>query len=125
MNTILNRKQRGLTMISGLILLILVASVIYILGFRVAPIYVEYFKIRKIIESVKEDVSVTTNPIEVQNLISRRFDIDYVNVIQARDLKVSKSRGKLVVRLKYEDSKPLFDKLYVVGKFDEVIQVAP
>jgi hypothetical protein len=61
----------------------------------------------------------------VQRAISRRFDIDYVTAVEAKDLKVSKSRGKLLVTLKYEDSKKLFADLYVVGKFNEIVQLSP
>jgi hypothetical protein len=85
----------------------------------------EYFKIRKIVEGVKTEVSANSSPAEVQRAISRRFDIDYVTAIQAKDLKVTKSRGRVVVLLKYEDSKKLFADLYVVGKFDDVIQLSP
>jgi hypothetical protein len=118
-------KQRGLTMISTLIILMIIAFVVYVIGFRVAPIYMEYFKNRKIVEGVKTEVDANSSPAEVQRAISRRFDIDYVTAVEAKDLKVSKSRGKLLVTLKYEDSKKLFADLYVVGKFNEIVQLSP
>ena len=49
------RKQRGVTMIGWIFLLIPVAIVVYA-GIRVGPVYYEYFKLTSAIESTAKEL---------------------------------------------------------------------
>ena len=125
MSILLHRRQQtGITVIATLLILIFIGFVVLLL-LKIVPIYMEYFQIRKAVESVKSETSLNTSGAEIQKKLSRRFDIDYITAIEAKDLKVRKGNGRIVVQIRYEDRRPLIGNMDVVAKFDDAIQVAP
>ena len=62
---------------------------------------------------------------DIQNAIQKRFDIGYVENVQARDLKIRNDRGGRVIDLVYNDERELFYKLFVVLKVSEAIPLNP
>ena len=119
-----NRRQRGLTMIATLLVLIIVAFVVLI-AFKVVPIYIEYFNIRRAIEGLKTDISLNNSTADVRRGLEYRWAIDYITAVDFKDIKVRKKGGKLLAELKYEDRRSLLGNLDVVAKFDDTIQLAP
>lgn len=117
-------RQRGLTMIATLMILIVIAFVVLI-AFKVVPIYVEYFNIRRAIEGLKTDVTVSSTAYDVRRSLERRWAIDYITAVDFSDIKVRKHNGALIAELKYEDRRPLLYNLDVVANFDDAIQIAP
>ena len=74
------RKQRGVTMIGWIFLLVPVAVVLYA-GIRVAPEYLNYYKV---ITALKETASQlkgdeTLSPATIRSAIEKRFDTGYVD----------------------------------------------
>lgn len=62
---------------------------------------------------------------DIQNAIQKRFDIGYVDNIQARDLKIRNERNGRVIDLIYQDERDLFYGLYILLKVNESIPLAP
>ncbi|MFO1352106.1 MAG: DUF4845 domain-containing protein [Gammaproteobacteria bacterium] len=123
-NDVLGR-QNGMTMIGVILVLIVVAFAVLIV-MRVVPIYLEYYQIIKNVEAVKADLKgAEASPEQIKKSLERHFDIDYIQAIQARDLKVRKNGGALFVDIKYDDRRELVANLDIVGKFDKTIQVYP
>lgn len=119
------RHQTGLTVLGGLLLVILV-GVVVIIALRVTPIYIEYYQIRKALATVGEDInSYNIDTGEIRKRLERHFMIDYISAIKPRDLHIRKQQGKISVDLNYEDRRPLFGNLQVVGHFNESIQLYP
>jgi Tfp pilus assembly major pilin PilA len=118
-------RQNGMTMI-GVILLLIVIAFVGLTVMRVVPMYLNYYQIVKNVEAVKADLrGAEASPEQIKLSLSRRFDIDYIQVIQAKDLKVRKNGGAVLVDIKYEDRRELISNLDIVGKFDNTIQVYP
>jgi hypothetical protein len=59
--------------------------------------------------------------LDVQQRIQKRFDISYVNIIDARRIKVRQQGRDKVLELAYEDRRPLLGNLDVIAKFNETI----
>ena len=55
----------------------------------------------------------------MQRALERHFNISYIEVIKAKDVRVKKKDGRLVVELVYDDRRPLIANLDVVAKFNE------
>lgn len=116
-----NRRQRGMTVI-GMLLLIVVIAFAALIGMKVIPMYVQYFSIKSTIENIrKEPLLAQMTPSDIQNQIQKRFDIGYVDNIKARDLKIRNERSGRVLDLIYQDERSLFYGLYVVLKVNESI----
>lgn len=120
-----NERQRGMTVI-GMLLLIIVIAFVALIAMKVVPMYIQYFSIKSTIESVRKEPQVAQmTPQDIQNAIQKRFDIGYVENVRARDLKIRNDRSGRVLDLVYQDERPLFYGLSVVLKVNEAIPLNP
>ena len=68
-------RQRGMTVI-GMLLLIIVIAFVALIAMKVVPMYVQYFSIKSTIESIRKEPQVAQmSPMDIQNAIQKRFDI--------------------------------------------------
>lgn len=118
-------RQRGMTVI-GMLLVMIVVAFVALIGMKVVPMYVQYYSIKSTIESIRKEPQVAQmTPMDIQNAIQKRFDIGYVDNISARDLKIRNERSGRVLDLIYQDERSLFYGLSVVLKVNESIPLNP
>ena len=118
-------RQRGMTVI-GMLLLLIVIAFVALIAMKVVPMYIQYFTVKSTIESVRKEPQIAQmSPTDIQNAIQKRFDIGYVDNITARDLKIRNDRGGRVLDLVYQDKRALFYGLSVVLEVNEAIPLNP
>ena len=118
-------RQRGMTVI-GMLLVIIVIAFVALIAMKVVPMYVQYYSIKSTIESIRKEPQVAQmTPQDIQNAIQKRFDIGYVDNITARDLKIRNDPKGRVLDLVYQDERTLFYGLSVVLKVSEAIPLNP
>ncbi len=118
-------RQRGMTVI-GMLLLMIAIAFVALVGMKVIPMYIQYYSIKSAIESIRKEPQLAQMSVpDIQNAIQKRFDIGYVENVQARDLKIRNDRGGRVIDLVYNDERELFYKLFVVLKVSEAIPLNP
>lgn len=118
-------RQRGMTVI-GMLLLIIVIAFIALIGMKVVPMYIQYYSIKSTVESIRKEPQLAQmSAQDIHNGIQKRFDIGYVENIKASDLKVRNDRSGRVIDLVYQDERELFYKLFVVLKVNESIPLSP
>lgn len=109
------RNQRGLTLM-GMVVACIVIVFVAIGGLKIAPAYIEYFKVKKAIKAV-----AVANPAatvgEVRYAFQLRQAIDDIDVIGPKDLEVTKEGNELVVSTAYSKRIPLFGNVNVVIDF--------
>jgi hypothetical protein len=118
------RKQRGVTMIGWVILLIPIAIVLYA-GIRVGP---EYFNYYKVVTAMKETAKAlesdeTLSPQTIRSAIEKRFDTGYVDNPKASELEITKADGGWNVTAAYETQVPLFGNLYLLCDFNQSVKI--
>ncbi len=117
-NNILRYKQRGLTltgMLLGSIILVLVA----ILGMKVVPVYIDNATIKKNLVAVAGDDSLqNANASQIRFVFAKRAQVDNITVISAKDLKIIKDKGKLVLSVAYAVEVPLVSNIALKFNFD-------
>lgn len=122
-----NSKQRGMTVI-GMLLLLVVLGFMALIAMKVVPMYIQFYTIKSTIESIRKEPQLAQmSPTDIHNALQKRFDIGYVDQLKARDLKIrndAESRGR-VLELVYDDERELFYGLYVLLKVDETIPLTP
>jgi type II secretory pathway pseudopilin PulG len=106
--------QRGITLI-GMIVACIVVVIVAIGGLKIAPAYIEYFKVKKAIVAIAQTRGATVA--EVRQGFDRRAAIDDIDVIMGRDLEVTKEGNDLVVSFAYTKRIPLFANINVVIDF--------
>jgi hypothetical protein len=117
-------RQRGVTFLGWLCLLIPVAIVVYA-GIRATPVYLNYVKVARTLEQAVSESKRTSDTLSVQNLrsaIDTRFDIEGVTYPDAKDIQIRRDGQMWVLEAKYEDTAPLFANLSLLFAFDKVVQ---
>lgn len=100
------RYQRGVTL-SGLIVWGIVIAIVAVLGMRVVPDVIDYYKIRKIAASTAMNSGGKTVP-EIRAIFDRYADVDSIQTIKGTDLDISKEGDAVIVAFAYEKRIPLF-----------------
>jgi hypothetical protein len=118
------RKQRGVTMIGWIFLLIPVGIVLYA-GIRLTPEYLNYYKV---VTALKETASQlkgddSLNPQSIRNGIEKRFDTGYVEVPNVKDILISKTDSGWEMVADYERTVPLFGNLHLLMAFKESVVI--
>ncbi len=117
--------QRGLTLI-GFLFVVLVIGLVAYTGLRIVPMYLQYSKVVSSLEAVRnqlEEEGGRTSAREIRNMLSKRFDVNYINHLDVDDVEIKRDREKVVIRAAYEARVPLFYNLFVVGDFDKTVEV--
>ena len=100
------RYQRGVSL-SGLLVWGAVIAAVALLGIRVAPEVIDYYKIKKIVASTAANSSGKTVP-EIRAIFGKYADVDHIETITAADLDISKEGNQVVIAFEYEKRIPLF-----------------
>ena len=111
------RRQRGVTMIGWIFLLVPVAIVLYA-AIRVGPEYYEYYKLLSAVKA-------TAKQLESDDTLTpqTRFDTGYIDDVKAEDLQVTKSSAGWDVIIDYETDVPLFGNLYLLLDFQNTVAI--
>lgn len=83
-----HHRQRGMTLISWIILIILVAF-IGLFIFKLVPIYLEYYSVRGAIKSVSQNIEANETPAQIYVALDEIFDVNSINDIQPQQVKIS------------------------------------
>ena len=101
------RNQRGVAL-SGLLFWGIIIAVVAVLGMKVAPAYLTYFKILKSTKAIASSSSGKTVP-EIRAAFGKYLEVDYVtDTITPADLDISKEGNDIVIGFTYEKRIPLF-----------------
>lgn len=100
------KNQRGVA-ISGLLIWGFVIVFVALLGMKVVPEYMDYFKILKSVKSIASGASGQTVP-EIRTAFDKYVDVNYLKGISGTDLDISKEGGDVVIAFAYEKRIPLF-----------------
>ena len=108
--------QRGVA-ISGLLFWGILISLVAILGMKVGPEYLDYYKILKCVKSVSGGASNQTVP-EIRRAYDKQANIDYISTLKGSDLDISKDSNGVVIAFAYERRIPLFYNVSLVIDFE-------
>ncbi len=117
------QRQTGLTLISTILLLGLIAF-FTLLILKIAPIYIDHSKVVNSLAGLKQTVDIQTkNKNEVWNALDKRFNLNYVYNVTKDDVKITKQDNYLRVEIDYEVVEKIAGNLSVLVEFNEVIEV--
>ncbi|HAV73205.1 MULTISPECIES: DUF4845 domain-containing protein [Gammaproteobacteria] len=110
--------QRGITLTSFLVVLIVVAFFLYI-GMKLFPMYQEYYAVRSAMKSLAKEPGVgNMEPRRIQEMFFKRLYINYSENVKPADVKFDRIDGGWNMKVYYEVRREMIGNLDVVGKFD-------
>ena len=119
----LKRRQAGMTTL-GVIILVSFVGLFAFAGIRLTPVYLNYMKVACVITGVLEEFDgANASRATMRSSISRRFDIESVGVITAKDVKVTKVDGGHEVAATYSHKAPFIANVSFVVDFDKRVIV--
>ena len=113
------RRQTGMTTL-GLIILVAFLGVFAFAGIRLTPVYLNYMKVVGVINGVQEEFDGNgPNRSSIRSSIVRRFDIETIGEITAREVKVTQVDGGFEVAATYSHKAPFVANVSFVVDFDK------
>lgn len=115
--------QLGLSLWSGLYLFGSIAF-IALCGIKIGPLYLNEFTVNRAVRDVAAQASVVGSDVDVaavRSALQKRWDIDYIDQIEPRDIKVVRTAGGLFLSYDYDAEVPLFANIIVVARFADDI----
>lgn len=117
------QRQQGMTLLGWIVVLGLIAFFV-LLTLRLMPNYLENFKVAETLQSLKNEPDITRkSTVEIRKLIDRRFMINDVTSIDAKDVQITNEKGRMTVRAQYEIRVPVLGNVDAVTKFDESVEM--
>lgn len=117
------RHQKGMTAIGWLLVLGLIAF-FTLVTLRLLPFYLEAAKVTSVLESLKNEPQITgKSKGDILGIIAKRFDVNDVKEVKAKDAKIVKADGNLSVQFKWEQRAHLLANVDVVAVFDKKVEV--
>ncbi|HET6628724.1 MAG TPA: DUF4845 domain-containing protein [Woeseiaceae bacterium] len=116
-------RQAGMTTIGFLILAVFIG--LFAFAFiRLTPVYLNYLKVAGVLEGVhKEFDGQGASLPTLRESISRRFSVESVSQLSARDIKVTPNGSGYLVEAVYDHSSPFIGNISFTVHFDKKVQV--
>lgn len=116
-------RQAGMTTL-GLIILVTFIGLFAFGGLRLTPIYLNYMKVAGVVSGVQQEFDGTNaTGGMIRKSISRRFDIESVGEIAAKEVKVTKVDGGYEVAATYSHEAPFIANVAFLVNFDKRVIV--
>jgi hypothetical protein len=117
-------RQQGMGMLGMLTIGVMVGFFV-MSGIRIAPGLIEYQTIRELVIQAAEGYDDDEDTIaDIRRALSGSFNMNQIKTIKPRDIEIIRKDGKVMLNANYEDRIPLFWRIDVVVKYDDLVFVA-
>lgn len=117
------KKQRGLTFISWLVILI-IAGFLVMVGIKITPVYIDHFAVKSALESVKnEPFAERKSKVELRNMVLKRLDINSIRHVTKEHITVKRGSGSRTINVSYEVRRHIAYNAELVMTFDETVEL--
>ncbi|HEY2465757.1 MAG TPA: DUF4845 domain-containing protein [Steroidobacteraceae bacterium] len=115
--------QHGMTFI-GLLCILALAGVVVYAGIRLLPLYLNYMKIARAMESVAAEVKGDNPDVtEMRGLLSRHFQIEDPTVVSDKDIEITRDDSGVQMHVAYDDSAPYVANVSLMVHFEKTVKV--
>lgn len=111
----MKKYQKGVTL-TGLILWGIALTLAAVLGLKVAPTVIEYYKILKDAKSTAAQMKPESTVADVRRTFDKFAEIDMLE-FKSTDLDVSKNNGRIVIEFAYEKRIHLFHNVSLLIEY--------
>jgi hypothetical protein len=117
------QRQRGMTFI-GLLCILVMVGIIGYAGVRLFPVYLNYFNIVKTLETTATQFKgETADPGAIRNALERHWEITTISAVDYKDVEITKDDTGISMHVAYDDSEPYIANLSLSVHFDKTVKV--
>jgi hypothetical protein len=117
------RREAGMTTL-GLLILIVFMGLFVFAGIRLSPVYLNYMKVVGVVNGVRDEFDgQNASRTAIRSSIERRFDIESVSEIKARDIAVNAVDSGFEVVAQYDHSAPFIANVSFTVHFNKTALV--
>lgn len=117
------QRQAGATTVGFIIIAAFVGLLVFAV-LRLTPVYLNYMKVVGVIDGVRKEFDGQKPSISViRRSVSRRFDVESVSEIRARDVTVTVVDGGFEVSAVYDHTAPFLSNISFTVHFDKSVLV--
>lgn len=115
--------QRGLGLF-GFIFVLSLIGFVALVTIKTVPLYLNQLTLKRDLNEVANQVNSSGSEIEIGELrrdVEKRFDIDYITQLEAKDIKIARTDTGMTMGYDYEARANLFSNIFIVIHFKENI----
>lgn len=117
------QKQRGMTAIGWLLVMLMVGFFLFV-GIKLLPAYIDQFNVSSVLSSMKKEPRIhDMSPNEISISILKRLDINMVKDVKADDIYISQSGNLKIIEISYEVQRNIFSNVDVLLHFNNRVEV--
>jgi hypothetical protein len=117
------KREKGLTFL-GFVFVFGLFGFFTTLLLRIGPVYLEHFKVKSTLESLKSDSAITSKSREeIIGQLLKRWEINMIDSVSKDDIKIVKQGDYLKVEIAYDVVKNAMGNVDVIIHFDDEIEV--
>jgi len=119
----MRERQRGMTFIGLLCILVLVGIIGYA-GVRLVPLYLNYMKIARTMEAAATEYKTDSGGTDaVKTSLDRHWAIEDITTVNYKDIEITKDEnGGLQLHVAYDDSAPYIANVSLSVHFEKTVK---
>ena len=110
-------RERGLSMI-GFLFVAVIVVVCVMIGFRVAPSYIEYYSVEKALQEALNTAKDLNSAAEIRAAFQRRADAGYIESVTGKDIDVVKNKNEITASASWTRKLPLVGNASLLLDFE-------
>ena len=120
----MKQRQRGMTFLGLVIILVIVGAGLYA-ALRLVPVYLEYSKVARVLEQVRDEHVAMDSPTSqlIRNSLERRWDVEDIKSLGWKEVEIEQKSDGFEVRAAYDVEERFIANVYLVTKFDKTIVI--
>ncbi len=123
MNRNLASRQRGMTGLGWLTVLMILGFFVFLV-LKIGPVYMEHYSIRSVLHSFDADTSLARkSPGKLREMIKHRLKINSVYDFDMHNLKIKKRPDRFDIDLSYDVRKPMAGNIDVLISFKDKVSI--
>ena len=100
------RKQRGISIVN-LIIWLAVLGFLFVMGAKLLPSYIEYFKVKKIFAAMEAGGVFKSSVRDIRYDFDKRNAIEDITSVKSEDLEITKQGGETILSAAWSVKVPL------------------
>ncbi|MES9829054.1 MAG: DUF4845 domain-containing protein [Candidatus Thiodiazotropha sp.] len=118
------QKQKGLTFISWLVILIVAGFLAYV-GIKITPVYIDHYAVKAALSSLENDpLTARKSKREIRNMIAKRLDINNIRHINRDHINIKRSGKNTIISIVYEERRPIVYNISLLMTFEETVELS-